>query len=418
MQPPHSSGKISMITNLRPVAHILKFFQSTNGVALETPIGNPWAIDAGKQQNVSIEFFHYTVDGGEVSDPASGQNILNDARLKNETFQVFHAVNGLRNPDTYTVLEDGGIQLPDGEIFEPGDKWSTMVYRTIETDTPQTADATLIPIHEVTDSEAFGVEYYNKQNIAAFETEIGTTTFPTFSGIINQETTFSTYGAEAPFQFWNLQFAPGDTIRFMGKARNVITLGREEKIKIQWMNGVGYVVDEGTDYKKVGQRIWGDRKEINTIFRDGTEYSPEQQPRLFDWIQSLPPDQVVDYTTWNSNKSLFAYNELTGKFRVPDDRNKFIRALKTLDGSADADRPKNIPGGFQDDAVDLSGVGIEIRDGKGGSSTNTIVGTGFSGMDSYREWVDGSNQIRFTGSNVTTNGTRPENFGMYPLLGV
>lgn len=121
------------------------------------------------------------------------------------------------------------------------------------------------------------------------------------------------------------------------------------------------VVDEDTsvwrvhnasnDFYTVGHRIAEDQVNANVVnkvslfFSDATGISSEDFARLYnEYVLNLPAAQVCTYANWSvgNNKYLYSLKDSgTGKFHVPDLRDKFLRVT---DGS-------RIAGDFQDHAV-------------------------------------------------------------------
>jgi len=428
------SGVATVLTPaLSNVAYTFKFFTSADGSTLQTLLDD-WAVDATILYDKIVSKFQYVTDRGQAEtnpaepywiDPVTGATEVTDARLNGVTQEYLDVFKGQRFllNNEWQVKAGGGITLLNGESFQPDEPLFVTKYENVVSQNQNTGGVIATEnINIVSGSGAFGVAYYSKENIADGGAGIMTTTFGIVSSIPdNTVASFSTYGGGQ--RYWVLKLSAGETVNFMGSARNAIYLAKNEKIKVFFTTVSSvkkcFVIEYSGRYESVGQRVWGDKLEINTIYRDGTEYNANDYPRLYEWIASLPAAQAVNYTTWASNKGLFAINAanpLDIKFKVPDDRDMFIRGLRTMDGVTNTDRVNNIPGGFQNDALDFTNVTTEIREGSGGSGTGPIQNKGFSGQDNLAAWVNGSANIKYSGAGITTTGTRPDNIGMIPLI--
>jgi len=121
--------------------------------------------------------------------------------------------------------------------------------------------------------------------------------------------------------------------------------------------------------------------ECNVQELDGSDMAVATYKRLYeDYVQKLPPSQVVNYTDWAASPTKFSYSNGTN-FHVPDRRNMYARAT---DGSL-------IPGTYQADKVGplsltlplvqhtASGASIGVTDGPlGGSGSRTFTVSGGS----------------------------------------
>jgi hypothetical protein len=140
----------------------------------------------------------------------------------------------------------------------------------------------------------------------------------------------------------------------------------------------------------------------NEIFCDGTNYAKADVPRLWEAVQTFGGSLVSDTTVWNNNKGLYLDVD-TNTLRVPDLRNLFLRGVKT-EGGSDAQRALNVPGGFQDEAMNVPvGVtGVKV------TGSNTVVN-----VDSVNP---GGNEFDLTtGFSITPKQgpeTRPVNSGV------
>lgn len=149
----------------------------------------------------------------------------------------------------------------------------------------------------------------------------------------------------------------------------------------------------------------------NELVLDGSQVLRADYPRLFEWAQTIGGSMVTD-TDWLSSIDYigcFSLGNGTTTFRLPNHLNTSTRALKTLIGS-DADRPQNIPGGYQGDAV--GNITGQLTHPKGnaytGGPNNSIFGNGApSSLES---------KISTISINTGNSETRMKNIGLLPKI--
>lgn len=401
LNPPHEAGGVMVVENLKRTVYQFKFYESIDGVALET-LRHSWFVDGTRVKSTTIEFLHYIVGRGESgenptwADPAPGDTDLHDQRLAGEKFEVSHRMIGIRPKSSYVVLESGGFGLVDGEVFEPDDHWVAILTRDVEVEAPETSGGDL-GIHVVQQSEAFGDAYMNKKNVALFADTIATTTFPAFAEIPNCVCRFSTYGAGQQ-RYWKLQFASGNAVDYAGKARNYIALASNEAIELTFHNGACYVTDSSTRYQMAGQIIAASRAVFGTVSiheMAGQEHNVSDYIRLIDELGTV---QRCSYSDWNIEEEVGTkkYYPYRAKFAISVDGTKFrfpdVRGLTQKFYSPSDPRFTAGPMSIQKEGVNLSNVNIELHDGIGGDRANSIgagnnnLPAGFAGMDRFWDW--------------------------------
>jgi hypothetical protein len=137
---------------------------------------------------------------------------------------------------------------------------------------------------------------------------------------------------------------------------------------------------------------------------DGNEYK-----RLYEYITSLPAGQQLTLTAWAGSaikQKFYGVNTVSKMFRVPDMRGMTVRYLKNI-GSTDADRPDNLPGGFQGWTVGPHQHDLPA-DAAGSSDLQSVVVT--SNAD------EGFNGGHLTALNNPGGENRVDNVGLIPVI--
>ena len=204
--------------------------------------------------------------------------------------------------------------------------------------------------------------------------------------------------------------------------------------EVAWLfrddDGFYIINDYAERYKKIGQPMAAYKAELNQLVCKGQLVARADYPRLWELVQTLGSSLVSD-ATWSTAsvshtgrtilkpyRGCFSTGDGSTTFRLPDLMNMALRGVKAETGTDDL-RYLNKPGGYQEDRTNLDGesISFDIRDGSGGSSTGTIVGTGFSGQDSIAGWVDGQEQVRVKAGSGATE-TIMENIGVLWVINV
>lgn len=420
------------IDGLDPVMHRVNFYRSSDGVALDT-LEVSADIDASLINVPVAEFIEFTV-GVSVGAPASGDSQyvnadLDDADITDYTVEQ-RGFGKLSWGEEIQEIAGGGFEFINGWTFNQEDKYFITVFKLVaQQSTTVTTQNQFADILVLSANDVFDADLYNKLLIANWAGAVGVIDVPSFSFIPNNTVLhLNTHGGAQ--RNVTLQFPPGETIRFMGSDRTEIHLGKGEEIRIIFKDGSAYVVHYEGDYRHLGERRLGNIAGINEIVLNGSEYPEADYPRLLELVESLPADQVVTYAVWAAavvvtvagydyttypNKGLFARSG--GNIKVPDDRNKFYRALRYTDGTVDAERQTQATGGHQYQQILAHGHAIKsTSNGPSAGDTGdvmrgSIVGTA-STRGSAAEVGDDNHTILLTGGSET----RPDNIGLLPLL--
>jgi hypothetical protein len=363
---PHIAGTVTLFSNLRLVLHRLKFYESTDGVTLETLL-HAWTVQANKSKQVVVPYY-YIVDRGNsgvnpnYSDPVSGQSQVIDERWADASEVVILSEGGgLRQPgESYNILAGGGWELLNGEQFSSEEKWTILAIYDVDVVENSPGGATSDEdINEISANGNFDNTYYSKTNVAKFVGASGNTSFPAFSTIPSKtKATFSAFtGAQRQ---WILQFSAGDTVRYNGQDKNRIVLGKDEWIELFWkldtVSGDVICYAKGnTGHHRVGQRVFVDRWDFvsgnngNKILCDGTQYNISDLQRAYDdHVNILPAGQVVTEVQWQADPTkqhYWAIDAVAQKIRAPKDIDMHYRALKTNDGA------NGVPGLYTPDDI-------------------------------------------------------------------
>jgi hypothetical protein len=407
--------QVLTVENLDPVVYNFRFWQSSDGTTLSTEIMPSWQIDASKSDGKTVERFQYVVDRGSSgtgwADPSDLDTVLNDTRLSGATKADLFIVIGVQPQldAEYNLVTGGGIELLGGAAFSHDDRIfiekTTPVQNQLPPSTSGEYEGTLI----VTGNFLFGSTHHKKKIPIVATAPIITGTFPNFSLIPDTRVRFSTYSGDQ--RYLVLQFDSGNTVRLRGEDLNRIVLGKGEMIEIEFISNVAYVIDASIS-DRVGERYFVDKIGANMYLRDGIERQIADDPRIVDFILSLPAGQVEsDLTTWQAsqdvvyvldqdgtqrtktifpNKHKFFYNAGSGKWRTPDDRDLFIRALKTNDAVADTANVNslNVPGAYFVDSMMKHTTPFVV--GNAGTAGADVYGRGGSIATGHTKWVQGS----------------------------
>jgi hypothetical protein len=442
--PPHPERKLT-IPDLRPVMHTITFWESSDGVLKDMFIMS-LDIDCSMLETQTI-IYSYRVGRGDQevgvwADPEPESNSMIDKRLIGVPGWIIErrGVGKLLNPEEVTTDTATGEWALTDTMMSYDEVFFAIVERTTAVQPgPQNSSGGSEEVVEVTGNITVDATNHLNKHLHGKVSSAATIDFPLFTTIPASKISVSNHESTAQLI---LAFQLGETAHLLGRALNKIYLGIGEEIEIIWRNNKPYVKRYEGDYRRIGEVVWSRIKdaEPNRLYMDGTTYFVSQQPRLFyEYIDRLPSGQVKTFAEWDTVQSIngiqetpyrgfYAYNAATSQFRMPDLRNRFIRALKDI-GEIDPTRfGGEKAGALQMDAVGpLKDLLIELMPGEGGSSTNPIDAplSGFSGMDrkkgagnSQNFWVDNKfngteNWIRISGG---AEQTITRNIGFYPKV--
>lgn len=411
------------ILNLRRVVHRFEYWQSNDGISLNQLI-KPWDIDVAKQELPVIENYYYSVDGPAPTDPASGQLQLRDARLKDKPYIVLEKGTGHLIPGIdYIDRSDagGGFDRTAGYEFQNPAWYLVIVQDKIVVDNSETVTTGSAGITDLIiaseDNHTLDSTWYNKLILARYATGgTGILQVPALASIPDgTHLLFSTHGNTS--RYLKIQFNGSETLlQFHGKDRNWIYLGRNESLELLIKGGAAYVLDDRTGYALVGQRIYGDVIDINTVLADGAIYPMSYAGRLIDWVMdNFTSGQLLDFTTWGSlifsdgvevypYRRFYAWDAASQQLHVPDSRDVYKRAMAV---TSTLEAGYRMPGSYVHDAAK---VDVTIWTGQGASDSGTInTGIGYRGGP--------PSETEFKKKNIIGTGeTRPRSELLLPLI--
>lgn len=361
----------STFIDLNPVQHRIRYYNSTDGVALGSLIGG-LSIDATIYNEPGAEIITFEVGAGRGAphyDPAIGTKIYSNPNMDGNVFTVSQEGYGLLNPDDavinpkdYAPYTGGGFEFTTAKEFQEGERYIVVNFLVVSV-----AAATVIarPFQDLVSFNAnftFGVSHYNTFFITDFSSSTGTVTFPAHASVANfTRAKFSTHGGSQNYLI--LQFNGAETVKYFNQNVNKIYLAPGEEIELQWKGGVAYVVDYKGNYLLRGKLIasyenLSSRPFLYAHFDTGV-LDKADYPALYAYIESLPVGVAVTLSTWNNtavvngktkfvNRARWGIDTISETFRVPAPQNLGIRFLKG-DVSADTERVNDISGGYQDD---------------------------------------------------------------------
>lgn len=431
---PHPES-VMVLTNIDAGMYLVTPYRSSDGVTLDEQLDVQLAVDASTGAQYLTTTYEYVVNrgynntspvntGSEVwADPVDGQNELRDERLKDKSYQVVERGTSLLMAEEITNYADGGFDFATaGKNFEDGGVYFVIVQN--RQDVPPIIGGGSSDFNDVvlmTASMTFDAALHTgKVIVAAYpgSDKVIQLAMPNLSLIPDCKFRIQTQGGTQ--DFLTMQLDTGDTVEVRGDDLNAVILGKGELIEVMVKSNVMYITSPLTGYEKLGQRIWGDKVELNTRRRDGTQYTQTNVPRLMQWIDSgvttvteaqWASSVVVDGKTIYPYKGFFARDDVAGTIRVPDDRNRFVRAL--LADTGDSERQTQGAGGYQIDKFKEHSHDVITTGDQAGVDPGRSLQRADNPGDGYSEGAS------VTGPYIEEAGgaeTRPENTGLIPLI--
>lgn len=379
--------QVFSIINCNPVVHIVEFWRSSDGVALDELIRS-WSLDFGINSLPSIVQYDYVVDRGNTegtlgegdywADPANEDDQIIDERLNgNSQDEIrFEQRGGIKyRNDEYELVTGGGVKLVNGTLFgDAGQTYTVTLFKQNEISSTSTTSSDYTDVKFVTANATLDNTFYRKTIIANKSgSGVLQIDFPDFLLITNTKMKFQTHQGNQDYLV--LQFDEGNTLKYRGEDVNFIALGKGEEFEIGFKDNVPYVIQDGTNNKIVGKPIFVEVLGVNEYAFDGTQYSGAAHPRIKKFVtETLPPAQVKTFSDWSTsqlinyvvdqdggveytktiypNKGFYAYDAVNDLIKVPDRRNMGVRTLKTFDNvdASDTERTSNKPGAYQVDS--------------------------------------------------------------------
>jgi hypothetical protein len=413
----HSSPQSFQFSDLDPGVYIVKIHESPDGSTLGN-LRHDWWEDASTNQ-ILFERRFYTVDGGGTYDPTVGVDKIIDPYFSGKNVTgVFQEGYRYLKPTTEWQQNSGGeIEWLAGITNSYGQVWSVEITYT-QPAAQVIAQNPFSDIVVVTANTTLDNTYYNKAIYARAAGNIITITSPSI-GTIPEGKGFLIYHDGGNAINTIFQLPASQIVRFRGRDQNNVILGKGEFIKVikKVISGTDYlfVTDHDGQWSRVGEIIEGRQAIDNGVYLDGTEYDLNVYKRLEEYVDGLPPDQIVDYTTYDTpatiqgevvypNNGFFAVDTVSNKCKVPKLLHQSIRFLKNV-GGVDADRVANKPGGYQHHNVGQFTYSGKILQ-KSGTSNQVVV-------------LANINDVDLGSSDVIINQnleTRDRNVGFIPIM--
>lgn len=400
------------INNINRVVYIVQLWRSDDGVALSQLIKD-WSIDASMVNVAIFKTYQYKVDrgwdnttpvptGSEVwADPVNLDIDLIDERLEgiDQADMIVHqsGYGRLLDAEYELITVPGiGIRLLNEKTFDSEVSWSITV-STIDTISldpgPGESGGQFVGVETLTANQDFDgtPDLANKLVIANWSGTVGTINYPDLTLI--SDGTHVTYNTHNGSQNYLVhQFDAGDTVRFQNQNVNVIYQPKNTVLSFYFFAGACYVITP-TDWMLRRGQVMTDydnsrgSDSLACLLANGTltgELLASDYPGLYTFIAALPSGFVplgtsVGQFDYDSGGGVFPNRRYFGirttgtpAFKVPNLQGMVIKFGAT-------------PGEYQADQV--GPLDLDIRDGQGGSSTGTIVNTGFSGQDNPSNWT-------------------------------
>lgn len=347
--------------NIRDINYIVMFYDVPGGIG----IGNFVKSHETTPSTSTItgdETVELIVDGPEAYDPISGQSSVVIPQLHDKDFWLIQRSVGpllqVRTPEFTWDNTTNTLQLTAG-TFNPADTYFAKIRAKFIVNPPGTVQAgsAYNDVVFVDSDITLDGTYFGKLLICDGVSNVLTITLPAIVDIPTKIPLFvESIGTNHKYVI--LKAATGEVIKALTINSNTFIFSRATRGSIINLAGTLFGFTDDVDAKRRGHIEWGNYLSINRLWADGTEYNVIDYPGLKKAIDALPGGSVVTYTQWASSvligtetvfpyKGKYAISNDGLKFKVPDWRDMAARALKTSDGSADADRTVQGAGGYQ-----------------------------------------------------------------------
>lgn len=368
------------VNNIRDIVYTVKMYDVPAGAGLGNLI-KAEDLTVSTSTMIFDTDIELVVDGGESYDPVADANSVIVPQTKGKDFTVDQRGLGqmlkTRQVEIIPDTVNGGFALTGDQTFTTGDVFIIKIkpqYVVNPTGSVggggQYGDVILVTEDKTVASTDFGKMY-----IVEGAGKVVNIQLPAKSGI-STKIPLTIYSSGTTHNNVVIKTASGDSITALGQVKNTFILSRGQKAEIVLLGSVLYAFCNDVDVKRRGQHEWGYRLGLNRLWADGSEYNTADYPGIEEAMDEMPTGTVVDYTTWGAavtmeytkwdkvgltdvdaetkvvypNKCLFALSGDGSKFKVPDLRNMFIRALKNSDGSSDSERYSPAVGSYQIDS--------------------------------------------------------------------
>lgn len=408
--PPHTSPYNFEFTDLAAGNYIVNIHESTDGIALGNLRHDYW-VDAESNDSI-IKVIDFICNRGATYDPNQGDTQFNHPDTVGLEAKLLFIPgigaipNGIRWHQTAT-----GVELIDGSAFTDGQECTLVLAGTTTVTAAPPAEVPFSIVVEKTSDATLTLADLNKVVVLNHPSKLDMT-LP----MVGTATDGVGYLFQSETPSGKIIAGGADKIRFRGADIGYLYLGWGESVRLVKAAGKWYALEAKGQWEQVGRRIGvdnssSDLQRLNMVLADGSELDGNLYRRLYDFVASLPPAQVMSLTAWTTNTAkqrFFGLDTVTKKIRVPKMQGLFIRFLNNI-SAVDPERGDNIPGGYQGQAVYLRGE-VKRGDSYSGSGQQAALRTGGGqGTNTQTpvpvDWIEGMG-----------NETRPANVGQLPVV--
>lgn len=430
--------------NILDIAYRIEFYDVPGGVGIGNLIKSH--VVTPSTQTIAFETdIELIVGGAETYDPVVGTiGVIIPALLGKDFYVQQRGIGQLRKIRSIEVtpnLVDGGFDLTGGVTFNEGDTFIIKIIPVIIVNPPGTQPSSnfykaieIITVDTVLTSLDFG-----KLLIVDGAAKIITLQLPLIADALSKVSLWIR-SIGTTHNNIIIKAGIGETITATATTSQTFILGRGEDAEIILNDGIYYGFTDSNDIKRAGNLEWGYKIGLNRLWADGNASAPgaidylcADYPRVKKAMDLLEVGQVVTFAQWNSSvvingitlypyKGFFALSDDGLSFKVPDWRNKSIRALKDSNLTADAERLQQGAGGLQNEAIGphrhfVANVHSDTT-GEALDATKYLDAQGEVNGD-FKYTLHGNSTAPTIGLTSTGNGgieTRGINIGMIPLI--
>lgn len=404
-QPATQNVVVPAVGSIDPVIYYVDFYESANGVTLDLLLSQ-FQYDL-KNNIILSERRFYVADGPGPNDPPANQDTLTDAYLDGKTISgVFKEGFRYLRPETepipeWEVVAGGGVRLLNGSVFSGGEVFSVEISYQVPQASASSGGGLYSGVMLIDTNTVLSITHRNKRLRA--EAAAGTTLAITMEALGSvPDGTFYHFTSNAGTQYQTRVFSSGlETIRYNNENYPELWVGKGEFLRIVKTGTFWEAELSHENNLQVGQRfagVWKDHPSCKP--EDATLYNGDEWPRLWWWLKNKLPSThyVVDdavigggYVHPANRRGQYVLHSTLKFFRVPNTQNLSERGLKNFNTyNADAERPYDYPGGFQDEMVGPH-VHPLPRDGDGVQDIQSLVNTSNSDEGITNNSLTGNN---------------------------
>jgi hypothetical protein len=283
---PHSEQSL-LIEDLQPVWHLVRFWRSSDGVALDQEILT-LAGNARSGAVYPITRYEYIVGRGgggtdpTWNDPAPDETQLMDERLAGKFFWIEERGTGSLLSSEINVLSEGGFEFVDEfKVFNDGAVYIATVVERVditEGDTPVDSDTIIVE----TDIDYDHTIHNGKTLVIQGSADVLTISIPNLTLVA--DSSFRVVTHEGTQRNCVIQFDTGDTIIISQNPENSVIMGVAEEVVIEFIDNVPYITN-GFNYDHIGRVIheWSTADLPNKLKLSGQTIDLTNYPRVV-WL--------------------------------------------------------------------------------------------------------------------------------------